>query len=407
MKRIFLFSVLLILSLGAAAQKTNITYTDVLFKDPLEGWIIGEDLILHTLDGGTNWDTVFYNASYYFSDICFVTEDKGFIVGLSNKNNNSTAVLLKTTDAGASWENVMPVQVEALGLSEIFFIDESIGWAVGNVILKTTDGGENWVQQAKELEFGLTDVFFVNQETGWAVGNEIMHTQDGGQVWSFQNINTDNPLYTLHFTDEYNGFILGGFHPDDMYSHFTTVNGGIGWESHLIEVINPSFFDCDFVDNLTGWAVGDRKNIIKTIDGGINWVYQDNPVPLSYQLRGVDFINENEGWAVGTSNTLIHTTNGGETWEEVTSRTEPSQLASIGFAISPNPNSGLFTLKCRKQPTSTISVDIYDLYGHLIASYYNVSIETKIDISDQPDGIYFISLTINNQILPTQKIIKL
>ena len=44
------------------------------------------------------------------------------------------------------------------------------------------------------------------------------------------------------------------------------------------------------------------------------WFWQ-NPSPTANDLLGVDFINELTGWAVGTVGTIIKTTDGGESWE--------------------------------------------------------------------------------------------
>ena len=65
---------------------------------------------------------------------------------------------------------------------------------------------------------------------------------------------------------------------------------------------NENFYGADFVDSNTGYVVGDGK-IIKTTDGGVNWL------PLtsgsSSDLHSVDFINSNIGWAVGNSGTIL------------------------------------------------------------------------------------------------------
>jgi len=41
-----------------------------------------------------------------------------------------------------------------------------------------------------------------------------------------------------------------------------------------IDTIWKSFYSIHFVDNLTGWLVGESGIIIKTIDGRENWIEQ-------------------------------------------------------------------------------------------------------------------------------------
>ena len=65
-------------------------------------------------------------------------------------------------------------------------------WVVGfdNIILATTDGGENWVIQHKRHSFIpgsiiLKDILFITEYEGWAVGSYGIHyTENGGKTWN-------------------------------------------------------------------------------------------------------------------------------------------------------------------------------------------------------------------------------
>lgn len=69
-------------------------------------------------------------------------------------------------------------------LTDVHFTDSQTGTAVGwnGIILRTTDGGKNWVTQNSNSTSYLTSVYFVNSNTGYAVGNSgtILATMDGG-----------------------------------------------------------------------------------------------------------------------------------------------------------------------------------------------------------------------------------
>ena len=45
--------------------------------------------------------------------------------------------------------------------------------------------------------------------------------------------------------------------------------------SNTTELLN----DIHFVDNMTGWAVGDNGTIVATVDGGANWTVQNSGTP--------------------------------------------------------------------------------------------------------------------------------
>lgn len=102
--------------------------------------------------------------------------------------------------------------------------------------------------------------------------------------------------------------------------------------------------DICFVDDLTGWAVGDNGTIVATVDGGETWTPQ---VSKTFeQLRSVFFLSKTRGWAVGgtTRLTLLNTYDGGSTWEALLNNISgETYLSEIefhdgihGFAISPD-----------------------------------------------------------------------
>ena len=70
----------------------------------------------------------------------------------------------------------------------IFFIDENIGWIVGEsgLILMTTNSGDNWTLQDGGTTVDFTTVFFVNDSTGWIGGQSgtILKTIDSGENWT-------------------------------------------------------------------------------------------------------------------------------------------------------------------------------------------------------------------------------
>ena len=77
-------------------------------------------------------------------------------------------------------------------------------------------------------------------------------------------------------------------------------------------VAGLNYTSIDFVDSLNGWAATNKGSIIRTYDGGKNWITQTTGITsVIRKLRFADLLN---GWAVGDSGKIIHTTNGGETW---------------------------------------------------------------------------------------------
>ena len=96
-----------------------------------------------------------------------------------------------------------------------------IGWIVGNkndfippsftittrTILKTTDGGESWIQNFKESSGNVfLSIYFIDKNNGWAVGEEILKTTNGGISWfSIDNNMNGRKIY---FKNNDTGFVI-------------------------------------------------------------------------------------------------------------------------------------------------------------------------------------------------------
>jgi len=124
---------------------------------------------------------------------------------------------------------------------------------------------------------------------------------------------------SVHFLDDKNGFAT-------TYNGniLKTIDGGLNWESYF--VTDLPLYSVRFIDDKIGFAVGGKSScggsgcivpgsiVFKTEDFGENWTKQDIPYKWS-ELYSVSFVNENIGFAVGHWY-QIKTTDGGKTWEQ-------------------------------------------------------------------------------------------
>ena len=259
----------------------NTIYSYICFIDSNYGWVGGHDLlnlkgvIARTTNSGTNWSFDFYDDFWGISSISFVDTLTGWAVG---QNNPDTAqvygyFIYKTTNGGRDWIRQLVASDRLLW--SVKFIDSNTGWAVGQDIIKTTDGGNTWQIQLSDSII-LNSADFITSEIGWAVGwnDVILKTSNGGTEWLYQRNNPGKRLNSVKFINE----------------------------------------------NI-GWAVGDSGRILKTIDGGFNWFLQRNGT--TDQLFSVSFIDENNGWVTGVNEdgqtmiyVLLKTTTGGNSWED-------------------------------------------------------------------------------------------
>ncbi len=209
-------------------------------------------------------------------------------------------------------------------VAAIHFATENIGYAaVGNSILKTTNGGAIWTNIYPD-EWTYQAFYFLNKDTGWAVGNggDIRKTTNGGTAWTNQTNNGGgtNQLIRVVFTNPLRGFAIRSSLSNGK-NIIRTTNGGTTWEP---DTIGTGLFitDIQFMTPAIGVAVGGRF-VFKTADSGNTWT-ATTTFPFGTALYASKFLNVNTGYIAGTYATLygnigeIHkTTNGGTTWTKV------------------------------------------------------------------------------------------
>ncbi len=218
-------------------------------------------------------------------------------------------------------------------LTGCFFIDQKTGWAVGEygVIIKTTDGGENWQPQGDFYQFNITDVQFIDHNTGWACGmyGEILKTTDGGINWARVSTNIPEYFIRIYFSNPSDGIAMyiGGF--------YKTSDGGSTWRRIPGSWIQLN--DMHFIDPMNGWAVGGNFSsaiALQTTDGGETW----NMKAPSGQVRlwCTYFTSPSIGFAASESGLIFRTTNAGASWTSLQTATNLT-FNSISFS---NPLNG-------------------------------------------------------------------
>lgn len=208
------------------------------FKDNLNGWAACDDgALLRTTDGGSNWIRRRIYPRVNNSPVLsvahigafFSNDRKGWIIA----HQKGSAVILEANDGGQSWKVTFRSPFRLSAFHHIWFIDEKLGWVVGEaedndinggLIYGTKDGGRTWNLQYKGngKESFLNEVKFSDAFNGWAVGDKaVLRTSDGGATWQRQNI------------------------PKEAF-----------------------FFGVDALSPNEAWIVGSGGNIIHTVDGG-------------------------------------------------------------------------------------------------------------------------------------------
>src|SRR5690606_2065556 len=96
--------------------------------------------------------------------------------------------------------------------TDIKWITEELAYVTGeNIILKTTDGGLDWVEQETPTNQVMLSLDFADEENGFIVGREgaVYHTDNGGTDWNALDLGTVEDLKSVKYSSKTQVFIVG------------------------------------------------------------------------------------------------------------------------------------------------------------------------------------------------------
>lgn len=235
-------------------------------------------------------------------------------------------------------------------LQAVSAVSEDVAWVTGHaaVVLRTTDGGATWQRltvpgaEADSLQFRDVHAFDQNHAFILAAGpgtrSRIYRTTDGGATWTQQFANTDPDAFydCFAFWDRNTGVVVSDAVGGRLIVR-TTVDGGARWD-RLPDGGVPGAMDGEgaFAASGTCLITAGRRHawiasaatagsrVYRSTDAGRSWTMTDVPL-VTGQASGVAslaFRDTLNGIALGgriavgsdTSNHGALTRDGGATW---------------------------------------------------------------------------------------------
>jgi photosystem II stability/assembly factor-like uncharacterized protein len=273
---------------------------------------------------GQHWTPLDKVTTANFYRLCFLDSLTGWVAG-------DSGTILKTTNGGRNW--LFQNAETRKNIVEVFFVDPHNGWALasvfpepplfeyGTIVLKTSDGGATWTHQWHPDNIYFT-VFFFDTQRGWMAGElgRIVGTTNGGNDWFPANIDSSSvgslAVRRLRFFSDSLGFGVGG-RVELIGVVWRTTNGGARWTPQLAgsdPILDIHFFDSLNILGISG-GFDDGTSMIRTSNGGETWEY----TYIGYwgEPRAVSFRTATEGYSpLGFAGTIMKTTDAGRTWTE-------------------------------------------------------------------------------------------
>ncbi len=409
------------------------------------------------------WERIYESPTgrSYASDIVFVDTSLGFKSGWWSNGEAETVYLSRTNDGGQHWQ-----RNESIGFIWDFeFLNSDTGFSGGSVLASTCDGGEHWniARDLREDYLEIIDIFFINDTTGWAVGGDmggvapdshwvppsqlVLHTIDAGRTWETQlyieECQRGGMFMAVAFSDVDRGLMV-----DEVGIVYRTEDGGDNWEivnslgyTEVIIALDEETFittfnhtiqrtedfgdnwetvsefatsDLFFIDSQHGWGCS-RNLIVYTEDSGEHWEPQleieDDEFEYDQNFLELFFLDENNGWAM-TWNWDVWRYSGNQQWVKDDS---PTQVSSYSFNAYPNPFNNITLLSFESPFQGLTEIRLFDTNGRTVQTLMNKQLpqgnhSVIIDGSSLASGVYLVNLSLtagNRQIDKTVKVVHL
>jgi len=368
------------------------------------GWVITDDSIFKTINGGSSWTSQSYppdpaNNVRFFNSVHFINSNVG-IIGCGNylySGNDPSLVssFLWTNDGGINWV------YKNLGTTSGYILDAKLSSPTtaygtgqyGNT-WGTFDGGSTWTKMYYASPYSGKKIFPISKDTVYYAGIDNWYIKAAfgkivGSSWNaWTVIPTGNSSFSsIYFFNYKEGWLCG-----DKGILYKTLDGGVSWTSYTSGVTS-SIIDIIFTDTLNGWFATNDGQIYHTNDAGITWGLEYNGTTL---LTDISFAN-NKGYAVGDGGLILK-------YSLITTGIENENKTST-VSIFPNPADDKLHIHTDNSFSINATLSIYNTLGKIVLITKLNGQTADVDISSLDNGVYIISLD-NENGTNRQKIIK-
>ena len=397
----------------------NYTLRRLTFVDSSTGWAAGElGSIIRTTNAGNNWEIQNSTVQSFITDIFFINNKTGWATTIRDTFPFNT-VILKTTNGGEDWI-AEDFQDSNAFMRTVFFFDSLNGFIGGTYIAYTSDGGTSWTKADVDSNmvstFPVYEFNFYNRQFGYACGGRldiagvVWRTTDSGLNWTAQGISADE-VFDVFILDSLNAITLSG-DPEGLYAtaKITTTDSGLNWVSENLLFYGLSF-TIDFRTYTEGWSASGYKFLF-TSDRGENW--DELETPDSAVIYDLQFTDVRTGYAVGEDGVIL----------KIKLAYEPAGVEEKNNSLNtfvlyqnyPNPFNPSTRIQYAISSRQFVTLKVYDILGNEMATLVNeekptgrYDVEFNINghsgkVWNLPSGVLFYQLKANNTI-QTKKMI--
>lgn len=277
----------------------------------------------------------------------------------------------------------------------------------------------------------------INPDIIYGGYEDIYRSTNGGSTWSniTNNVSSGEPFVSIAiapsntstlYAIDYQGYL----YKTTNITNWSNVSLPLSLEGCISRVtVSPTDPNTIYVI-LMGYDAGEK--VYKSTDGGQSWTNISTGLPNIVMKSIISQSGTNEDLYVGTSNGVYHKTMnsnwtsystglpnvmvndldinylssklraatfGRGIWSvdlATPTSVQTSLKSDLDIKVFPNPTQGKFTIQLNTSSTKNANLSIFNSVGGIIYQESLNSSELNLDLSDQPNGVYFISIITNN-----------
>jgi photosystem II stability/assembly factor-like uncharacterized protein len=384
-------------------------YEDLWFIDVHTGWVVengGQKRILKTTNGGETFFQQFQlteidSMSFGFRSVAFNNPQLGWA-------GSTSGLLLRTTNGGTNWLRIDTIiSPPPIGFCDISVVGDSVFYGSGRLngptnVIKSTNAGLTF----ENIDMGAytnyqVGIYFFNKDSGFVAGRSnlisegsvICFTSDGGKTWvkRYRSFIQSEHAWNITFVNSQVGYATIEKYIPGNGNIVKTTNGGVNWVRMDVSSVSGINLDPVGFSNVNkGWIANHViSGLWETTNGGINWSYTD----IGNSIHGIFILNDTIGYACGKE-VLKYT-------DKVVGIPDPNQnfipYSNTLNANYPNPFNASTIITYMLVNRTTIVLEIYNSTGEFIEmlehGYKNAgSYSVTWNAENYPSGVYFYSL---------------